>query len=339
MKKSFLAMLALLLVMLSAVGLVSCGKGVEYKVEYYLQDIDNSYPEDPNYVDVLTGETGAVAVAERKSFDHFTFNETKSIMMGNIKDDGSLVLKVYYIRDSYNISINNTNYGKAENSGYYKFGETLVVKAIPNRGCEFLGWYSGDDLVSTDASYNYTVDKKLQARFSPKAEMADFEFSSSTTHCKITGIKDKTATKVIIPNCVTSIGDYAFKGCTNLTSVTILDGATSIGNSAFYGCTSLTSVTIPNSVTSIGNSAFGGCTNLTNMTIPNSVIIIGDYAFKGCTDLTSVTIPNSVTRIGFDAFKDCHNLTIYCEAAQKPSDWYYSWNCSNCKVVWDYKNK
>ncbi len=66
----------------------------------------------------------------------------------------------------------------------------------------------------------------------------------------------KTDSEYAIPNSVTSIGNYAFENCTNLTSVTIPDSVTSIGRYAFYDCTSLTSVTIPNSVTSIGDGAF-----------------------------------------------------------------------------------
>ncbi len=82
--------------------------------------------------------------------------------------------------------------------------------------------------------------------------------------------------KVIIPSnvvykskvlTVTSIGDYAFRGCTGLTSVTIPNSVTSIGGSAFEGCSGLTSVTIGNSVTSIGNYAFDNCTSLKDLRI------------------------------------------------------------------------
>ena len=145
----------------------------------------------------------------------------------------------------------------------------------------------------------------------------------------------------IIPNSVTSIGDYTFIGCTGLTSITIPQSVTSIGSYAFDGCSGLTSIkvetgntkydsrdncqaiietasntliagcmnsTIPNSVTSIGSWAFAGCTGLTSITIPNSVTSIGDGAFSHCTGLTSITIPNSVTSIGSWAFAGCTGL-------------------------------
>ena len=117
----------------------------------------------------------------------------------------------------------------------------------------------------------------------------------------------------IIPNSVTSIGEYAFSDCSGLTSVTIGNSVTSIGKYAFWGCTGLTSVTIPNSVTSIGESAFDDCTGLTSVTIGNSVTSIGNWAFYRCSGLTSIDIPNSVTSIGECAFFRCSGLTdIYC---------------------------
>ncbi len=115
--------------------------------------------------------------------------------------------------------------------------------------------------------------------------------------------------KTIIPNSVNSIGQNAFSGCSNLTSITIPNSVTHIGYSAFSLCRSLNSITIPNSVTNIGTYAFLGCDNMANVTIGNSVTTIGDHAFFGCRSLTSVTIPNSVTEIGNSAFWNCENLS------------------------------
>ena len=63
---------------------------------------------------------------------------------------------------------------------------------------------------------------------------------------------------------------------------------TSIGESAFEGSYELTSVTIPESVTSIGYCAFRYCDGLTSITIPESVTSIGDYAFYQCYNLRKV---------------------------------------------------
>ena len=118
----------------------------------------------------------------------------------------------------------------------------------------------------------------------------------------------ESLTSITIPCSVTSIGDHAFYYCTSLTSITILEGVTSIGSWAFYNCESLTSITIPDSVTSIDDYAFNGCTSLTSITIPDSVTSIGNHAFYNCTSLTSITIPDSVTSIDDSAFGLCKRL-------------------------------
>ena len=110
-------------------------------------------------------------------------------------------------------------------------------------------------------------------------------------------LNNELVTDLVIPDSVTSIGDYAFYNCNSLTSVTIPDSVTRIGYGVFEYCYSLTSITIGDSVTSIGGYAFEYCRSLTSITIGNSVKSIGICAFYNCSSLTSVTIPDSVTSI------------------------------------------
>ena len=93
---------------------------------------------------------------------------------------------------------------------------------------------------------------------------------------------------------------------------------TSIGIYAFSGCSGLKSVTIPEGVTSIGEGTFYNCTGLTSITIPEGVTMIGQYAFSGCTGLTSVTIPKSVTSIDYSAFYNCTGLKVIDVKATTP---------------------
>ena len=114
-------------------------------------------------------------------------------------------------------------------------------------------------------------------------------------------------TTVELGNGVTSVGDNAFSKCTALTSVNIGDGVTSIGKNAFNGCTALANANIGSGA--IGESAFNGCTSLANVTLGNGVTSIGKNAFLRCTALTSISIGSGVTSIESGAFNGCTALT------------------------------
>ena len=156
----------------------------------------------------------------------------------------------------------------------------------------------------------------------------------------------KNITEIIVPNCVTRIGQYAFYSCSNLVSITIpfvgesldseytnfgyifgtttydrngdylpdtlknvkITGGDKIDNHAFYGCLNLETIEIPDSVTSIGSYAFGYCKSLINIEIPSGVNKIDDYAFKFCEKLTTINIPQNVPKIGCCALEGCTSL-------------------------------
>ncbi len=181
----------------------------------------------------------------------------------------------------------------------------------------------------------------------------EFNLNNDGVSYWVSGIGTCTDTDVVVPamhrgKFVTSIGTYAFEGCSSLTSITIPDSVTSIGEGAFNGCSSLTEITLPfigatkddtkntffgyifganggynnrlyvptslNTVTvkggaKIGSYAFRGCSGLTNITIPDSVMEIGQGAFYGCSGLTSITIPDRVIAIEDYVFWYCSSLT------------------------------
>ena len=138
----------------------------------------------------------------------------------------------------------------------------------------------------------------------------------------------------VIPQTVTSIGDYAFYGSTGLLSITIPNSVTSIGSYAFDRCDNMISISISNSVTSIGGYAFSHCSALTSFTIPNQLRSIGDYTFYYCTGLTSITIPNTVSSIGKQAFAYCTGLTSVTIGYSLTDfgNYAFGW-CSNLKEV------
>lgn len=93
----------------------------------------------------------------------------------------------------------------------------------------------------------------------------------------------------VIPNTVTSIGDYAFQQCNGLERISIPSSVTRIGRQAFYSCVALGSVKIPSSVTYIGESAFSQCTGLKIVEIPATINSISSGAFSDCTGLEDLT--------------------------------------------------
>ena len=137
--------------------------------------------------------------------------------------------------------------------------------------------------------------------------------------------------ELVIPEGVTSIGDYAFVCCYDITGITLPEGLEQIGEEAFWWCWSVTSVnlpeglvsigkyafervrmdsiTIPESLTEIGDHAFYDCDRLRQVTIPDWVTSIGDSAFAGCDVLTQIHIPEGITQISDSAFSGCYNLT------------------------------
>ena len=131
----------------------------------------------------------------------------------------------------------------------------------------------------------------------------------------VTGFVDGSAASLDLSSMgdTGSIRNYAFQGCSSLTSLALPPGMTgNIGNNAFQNCKFLTSLTLPPGMTgSLGTYAFQGCSSLTSLALPPGMTgSIGTYAFHTCSALTSLTLPPGMTgSIGTYAFYGCSSLT------------------------------
>ena len=144
-----------------------------------------------------------------------------------------------------------------------------------------------------------------------------------------------------IPDSVISVGDNAFYDA-NLTSVTIPDCVTSIGRFAFAYCYNLISVIIPNSVTTIGDCVFWGCGSMSSVCILGGITTIRESMFTYCTSLTSVIIPNSVTTIDEQAFWYCESLSdVYYTNSKERANEIEIWagNDALLNATWHYNYK
>lgn len=226
------------------------------------------------------------------------------------------------------------------------FAEAFYIRGLW-RYCGFEECNAINDIILAKSIKNDVVET-LAIRSLLTDEMKDYdnsinEVKYSNDLKKLIQVPNDKKAPFFILNCVTKIGESAFKGCENLSSINIPDWVTEIGNFAFDGCTSLTSVEIPEKVNKIGKRAFSCCTNLKEINVdkdnPNycskdgilfskdmsrmiavpggiasvditiyNVTEIGRHAFQGCTSLISIKIPHGVIKIGDSAFFGCTKL-------------------------------
>ncbi len=289
--------------------------------------------------------TTVISSIPKSKLQEVVINSGESIEDSTFKDCSSLT----------NITISSSVISIGNDAFYgcpieYANIPTTVISSIPKNKLQEVVINSGESIESEafrDCSSltNITISSSVTNIGNYAFYNCPIKYANIPTTV-ISSIPESKLQEVVI-NSGESIGQFAFRYCSSLTSVTIGDSVTSIGSMAFRECTGLKNITIPNSVTSIGESAFLNCSNLTNIIIPSSVTSIGhnafaycyivyanipaiaisefspsslkevvinsgesieSEAFKNCSNLRSITIPKSLTSIGYNAFSGCTRL-------------------------------
>ena len=187
---------------------------ISYKTEYYLRTTD---PEVEGYIlyetENLTGRIDSTVEIEKKEFEGFTadIENTNNILKGLVSKDGSLVLKLYYDRNLYNITY-NINGGKATGTliNKYMYGkETNLSEKVEKAGYVFAGWYDNAEFIGTTIKKignTETGDKTLYAKWSYASQY----YIVSDTHeidlqnRTIAEIKNSTNVSTFIKNLKTN---------------------------------------------------------------------------------------------------------------------------------------
>lgn len=124
-------------------------------------------------------------------------------------------------------------------------------------------------------------------------------------------------------HAVTSIGDYAFRDCNEMTSVAIADSVTEIRTGAFVNCSKLSKAAVPNSVRSIGNSAFDGCTSLSSISYNGN-----EYDLS---NIVPAFVENGVS-VGSHVFEHSYSAQVY-TWSENNSTCTATKTCSECHDV------
>lgn len=207
-------------------------------------------------------------------------------------------------------------------------GEFIINKSLKNIGAgafsgkKISGFYigeQGNDYFTSLDGVLFTKDETSLVVYPPALIEAEMTLPSNIkklapycfAYCT-------TLKKITLPEGLTAIGEYAFRGC-NLQEFTIGKNVTDLGYGVFQDNKSLNTITIEagnTSFTSTNGMIIGKANktllavpyNITEVNIPEGVDTVGDYTCYGNANVVSVTAP-SVKVIGTSAFSGCSGLT------------------------------
>jgi hypothetical protein len=257
----------------------------------------------------------------------------KVIMEDGITEIGANAFKECTSLTSVGMSDNITSIGNYAFDGCSALEELTLPENLTSMGYYMI---RGTDISSITIPKNVTTCGYYKSAINPdgplsgceKLKMVRFEDGMKAIPANVMAsyINTSYVETVIIPSSVTSIGDFAFYNCDNLTISELPEKLEDIGIGAFDGCTSIEEINIPKSIKSIGmgafyncanvktvtfnyndedgytckmgNSVFAKCISITSVRLSENITSIDSYTFDGCSALEEMTLPESLTSMG-----------------------------------------
>ena len=231
--------------------------------------------------------------------------------------------------------------GTVEGSGTYILNTTCTISATPDSSHRFTGWYIGEDLISTEPTYTFTITESGTLNINGK-----FEAKRLIVNCinpfgyiVLTNVNGDEYTVNL------SIGENVYEGdvegfeIDNITNLRVAGHPAYDYNISFIDAHELTSWT------TIETHAFQGCWYLTTIILPNSITTIKQYAIQGCPVMEYITLPDSVLSIEYQALNNLSAIeSITCLATTPPTRGISAiYETNNCPIyvpadsVEDYK--
>lgn len=280
------------------------------------------------------GETASIkasfSVDKPSTFAYTIDMTTSETYIEKVYVDGELVST---IDNSYDINGNHYEklgagehtiewvFTKTRESGYYLYFRNLALMSSPLITVNLLEPGS----LGTEALRNVDGLKDVKAlKVIGRMNDDDWRYLSMMNHLLTVDLSEAVFTeipeygmsrqnskfgflhKVVLPEGVTKIGDYAFYN-TYLEEVNVPSTVETIGESAF-GHINIADIVLPNSVLTMGRSCFSDCYRLKHAIISNQIKEIPNYAFANCYQLTNNPMHEGITRIGDYAFRGCQSL-------------------------------
>ena len=215
----------------------------------------------------------------------------------------------------------------------FAYCEKLQSVHIPDQVVQIGAYAFADDWQLTEITF-------LETSMLPRLSFGAFAY------CGITYFR--------VPSNVSSVAQYAFQGCCNLTGITFAENSKleSITAYMFDGCSNLQSITFEAGsaltaiqahglegldqlsaihfgdakLNSIGNFAFRFCEGLTALELPDTLTNIGRYAFYGCKHLTELALGENMEHIGSYAFLGADSLNLYFASETMPASLDENWD-------------